>query len=151
MKITKSSVIKLNISELQGIDPINIFLEDYKLGQGKLTVECYGDAWSHYWGAMGERNLIDFLKDANSDYITGKLALNKINQHIVDYDKISNETHEDICCESDLIMYEEEMCETYGEDWRMDLPTKVNHHWEYLYRIVCTIKEAIELEGMEER
>ena len=52
MKIEASKVTKLLISEVQGLDPITVFLEDYEPGKGKITVSCWGKSWTAYWGGM---------------------------------------------------------------------------------------------------
>lgn len=54
------------------LDPINVFLRDLG-GQGQIVVECYGSAWSHWFGAIGQRTLRQFLCDCNPDYIADKL------------------------------------------------------------------------------
>lgn len=55
------------------LDPITYVLQDFGPGQGKLIIECYGQAWSAFWGAMGKRSLRDFLKDCDVPYITNCL------------------------------------------------------------------------------
>lgn len=86
MRIEKSAVTKIVISEVPRVDPIAIFLED--LGQhvyqyddkpshisrqGKITIECYGESWSAYWGGMGDRTVSQFFSDCSVDYIAGCL------------------------------------------------------------------------------
>ena len=89
MKITESTVTKITLTELERLDPINIFLEDFQLGQGKLTVECYGESWSSYWGAMGDRDISEFLLSCDNDYIIRNIST--VNRSIVDYDEISKQ------------------------------------------------------------
>jgi len=58
------------------LDPSTAFLEDFEPGQGQLTLVCWGRAWSHYWGAMGNGStLSEFLRSASTEYIVGKLML----------------------------------------------------------------------------
>lgn len=142
MEIKKSVVTKLTLTGIENLDPVSVFLEDYKLGQGKLTVECFGDAWSHYWGAMADRNLVVFIAQAGADYITGKLFPSEMNRHVIDYDKISYEIGEDVD-EHTLLLHEDKVAEVYGECWQFELPNKESHHWKYLYRIVLAVKEAV--------
>ena len=73
MKIEKSEVTKLTLTELKNLDLVNVFLEDYEHGKGKITIECYGKAWSAYWGGMGDRTISKFFCSANNGYIIGKL------------------------------------------------------------------------------
>lgn len=142
MKIIETTIKKLALIDITGLDPISVFLEDFKPGQGKLTVECFGDAWSHYWGGMGERDFVGFLTTANADYIAGKLFPCELSRYVVDYDKISAEIGEDVD-EHSLMLHEDKVADVYGGDWHHNLPNKQSHHWDYLYRIVVVIKEAI--------
>lgn len=55
-------------------DPMNIFLQDFEPGQGRVVVECVGDAWAAYFNAMGkDRKIIDFLAELGEDYLAQKL------------------------------------------------------------------------------
>jgi hypothetical protein len=55
------------------LDPILVVMQDLGPGVGRLLVECYGDAWSGYWGAMGERSIEQFVLSCSADYIGGKM------------------------------------------------------------------------------
>lgn len=55
------------------LDPINVVMQDFGIGNGRLIVECYGMAWSHYWGAMGQRSTREFVADTSPGYLRDKL------------------------------------------------------------------------------
>jgi hypothetical protein len=55
------------------LDPITVLLRDVAPGSGQLIVECYGQAWSAWWGAMGERDLRTFVTDCHPAYISNRL------------------------------------------------------------------------------
>lgn len=58
------------------LDPVTAFIEDFEPGRGQLTLVCWGRAWTHFWGAMGNGStLANFLKNASTGYIVGKLML----------------------------------------------------------------------------
>jgi hypothetical protein len=58
------------------LDPVTAFLEDFEPGRGQLTLVCWGRAWTHFWGAMGNgSSLRQFLLTASTGYIVGKLML----------------------------------------------------------------------------
>jgi len=58
-------------------------------------IECYGKAWTSYWGGMGEdRTIATFFCDCNNDYIIGKMLKET---HQTDFDKIT-ETLEETAC-----------------------------------------------------
>lgn len=56
------------------LDPVTVVLQDLGPGNGRLIVECYGLAWSAYWGAMGDRNVRQFVTECGADYIVSKIA-----------------------------------------------------------------------------
>lgn len=53
-------------------DPITVLLRDLG-GGGQIIVECYGDAWAHWFGAIGSGTLREFLSGCSEDYLAGKL------------------------------------------------------------------------------
>jgi len=73
MKIEKSTVTKLKLTDLDRLDPITIFIEDYELGKGKITFECFGKSWSYFWGGMGGRNVAEFFLSCNTAYLVNCL------------------------------------------------------------------------------
>lgn len=77
--IEKSNVerdlVSLHIPAMGGLDSINVFLQDYHEGQGQVTVVCYGQAWTAYFGAMGESDIRSFLLRIDEDYLVGKFLI----------------------------------------------------------------------------
>ena len=63
-------------SGLDDLDQVTAFLEDFEPGRGQLTLVCWGRAWTHFWGAMGNGStLSEFLSRASTGYLVGKLML----------------------------------------------------------------------------
>lgn len=75
MKVTPIVVISLEITEVPGLDPIRVLLQDLGPNQGRLIIECYGQAWSCSWMAMGS-DIRSFVTSVDPDYIASKLAGN---------------------------------------------------------------------------
>lgn len=55
------------------LDPITVIIQDVAAGKGRLTVECFGSAWSAFWGSIGKVSLIEFLAQSNPGYIADKM------------------------------------------------------------------------------
>lgn len=70
-----AKVDQLTIHGFERLDPVRVYLEE-KTGKsyiaGRLTVTCYGMAWSCAWSNMGS-SLIDFLLGADEGYIVDYL------------------------------------------------------------------------------
>ena len=61
-------------TKIINIDNTEIILHDYEKGKGKIIVaNPYGYNYSHYWGAMGEEKIMQFIYTCNSHYFIDKL------------------------------------------------------------------------------
>ena len=74
MMITRREVESLEISGIQGLDPIQVFWSDVSDGVGSVTITCYGSAWTAYWGAMGHLTVKEFFLQADVGYLINKLG-----------------------------------------------------------------------------
>lgn len=140
MKIIESTTVKLTLSDLDRLDPVTIFLEDFSIGQGRITIVCYGKAWSSYWGGMGNRSLIEFVLSCDEHYIAKNLSSES--SSIIDYDKIS----EDIGCDVDrdsMGFCNDMLIEAYGNEWYFDLPQTTNPDYQYLCRIILAVQAGL--------
>lgn len=59
------------------LDPVTVYYHDFLPGQGRVIIETFGMAWSCYFGAMGNRNIQQFVKEASVEYLVGKLMRHK--------------------------------------------------------------------------
>jgi hypothetical protein len=66
-------VTVLRIDRSERLDPITVFLEDMGNGRGRMTVCCYAEAWTAYWGAMGT-TLREFIASADAEYVAGNMV-----------------------------------------------------------------------------
>jgi len=168
MTIKESALTKLAITDVERLDPINVIFEDYGPQRGKVTIEVCGDAWSYFWGAMGEGCTIrSFFCKCDADYIVRKLSIGidstiddesqealelKAKQKILlwrredSIDKEIARRHWELVEEiSDCgkecnadILYE-----IFGSEWYDMLPQIPNPKYQYLRKIVETIQAAI--------
>lgn len=61
------------------LDPIRVILYDYGDERGRMiVVECFGDAYSHYWGRMGQESVREFVCSCDEDYLVDKLIPNHL-------------------------------------------------------------------------
>jgi len=59
------------------IDPVRVILYDYGNSRGRMIViECFGDAYSYYWGSMGTETVREFVTKCGEDYLVDKLMPN---------------------------------------------------------------------------
>lgn len=165
MKIEYSTVRKIMVTEIERFDPIAIYLEDFKTGQGKITITCYGKSWTSYWGAMGNRTISTFFKSCGNDYLAKKLS--SIPSEIDDYDALRLDMFKQILkqrrskelSEREARNAYNEIEDREGEALYLDnpdmlaicygdepwhyIPKKVNPEYAYLDRIITVVKEAL--------
>lgn len=72
--IEKMDVLSFTITGAERLDPVRVMIENYELGKGRVTVTCYGQAWTGTWFAMGGDTVQAFIKRVSNDYLIGCLA-----------------------------------------------------------------------------
>ena len=73
METITTSVKKITITGADRLDPVGVFLENYGPGQGRITIICYGQAWTSFWGGMGDRTVEQFVASCNDGYLMDNL------------------------------------------------------------------------------
>lgn len=152
MKVETSQIKKLKITGIERLDPVSVIFEDFGPGQGKIIIECYGKAWSAYWGGMGDRTISEFFCSCDDGYLSNNLS--NINSSVYDEDKIREDAKQKgIECWCDDPWNDHEfMTAMYGSemhDWSYQLPTKTNPDYEYLCRIIHAVQDGIKLSSQE--
>jgi hypothetical protein len=77
------NVESIEISGIPALDPISVYWEDYGDGRGRVTITCYGEAWTAYWGAMEKDTIKSFFSYVDVDYITNRLQGAQFQKHTV--------------------------------------------------------------------
>lgn len=67
-------IFAFEITDAPALDPITCTVQDLGPGQGKLGIECWGSSWSSWWGAMGDRDLLQFVASADCSYLLNCLV-----------------------------------------------------------------------------
>jgi len=148
MKIEQSKVTKLHLTELDNLDPVTVYLEDYELGKGRITIECYGESWTTYFNAMGKNTLSVFIPGCDKHYLMGRFAHN-IDEQIIDMDKLQEEADEkgvlipsdEPWKDSNFMNDMYSLVDPYG--WWDCLPKKTNPEYMYVCRIIEAVKKAM--------
>lgn len=153
MKVINRHTYTYILTGLEGLDPITVYVTNYKLGQGKVVIECFGDAWAHYWGAMGENTLQEFFVSCNNDYILNKL-LKTTTQ--TDFDQINSIGNSrgysfEVTSDVEVAMQAEDMAACFGTEWFLELPTCNTSEYNYVSKIVDQIKKAFTMELSNEK
>lgn len=85
MKVHELNVTTLHLTEVQGLDPITVHLYDAAPGSGFITVNCFGQSWTYFWGAMGERGIEEFVAGLEVGYLMSKLSYREKTKREKDY------------------------------------------------------------------
>lgn len=169
MKITKSTVLQIEITDVQGLDPIRVILSDIGPGQGRINIECYGQSWANYWGGMGNETIAEFFTTCDENYLAGKLR-GELQPEVFDPDHLKNKLKADLIDERrkhfissrearrkfneieelDLPETEEQLWSIaptmhliIGDEWWYSIPKKPNPDYQYLCRVIKTVQEAL--------
>lgn len=73
MIVTNTSAQSFTIDGAYNLDPVRVYIENYEPGKGRITMACYNNAWTGYWGGMGGRDIRQFFIDCDTDYLSGSL------------------------------------------------------------------------------
>lgn len=174
MKVETSTCTKVVISDLMNsefkLDPVTVYLNDIGPRQGKITIECYGQSWSAYWGGMGERTIAEFFCSCNAHYLAGKLS--DIDSNIDDLEGlpaiarqevISLRKAREINADEARDMYDDASCleveradnlhgdlpagelmrKIFGDEWWHAIPNKPNPDYEYLCQIIRAVQAGL--------
>lgn len=71
------------------------YLEDMGSGKGRLTIHVDDNAFTCYWGAMGEP-LRDFLVGAGTPYLLGKLWRGPVDVEVVDCEALARQLRAEV-------------------------------------------------------
>lgn len=164
MKIEVTSVVKLKLTQLDRLDPIGVVLEDIEPSKGKITIDCYGKAWSAYWGGMGDRSIAQFFVSCDNGYLAGNLS--SISNTVDDFDALTDLLRTEICRkrrshELDSLdareMFDDAahvgdgpnetnhklLRNLLGDEYWYSIPTKQNPDYAYLCRIIDAVRTGL--------
>lgn len=84
--ITPIQLRAFEITDVRGLDPIRVILQDLAPSQGRIIVECYGQAWAAYFGSMSGRTISRFIADCDVAYISNAMESNAEMADFYQYD-----------------------------------------------------------------
>lgn len=171
MKIEKTDLLAFTISEVERLDPVRVMIENYEPGKGRITITCYGKAWTGAWFAMGGDSVQKFIMRVSNEYLIGYFDPQL--QSTVDDDNDENlifvkseivrlrrqleisheearsmwyeaENADDVkasCCD---YLVGEKLLGLFGDDpWYAKWPKVPNHEYQYLDRIVSAVRDGL--------
>ena len=172
MKITQSTIEQIVITDVERLDPVKVMIENIKPGVGNITITCFGKSWTSFWGSMSDRSIQEFFVDCNDSYLINCLDRgissvldgndNDANIEFVKREicqlrrdgEISRHEAREFWEEAEVANDVREKCFSFSlgspllklfgdEPWYAGWPTVPNPDYEYLNRIVQTVREAI--------
>lgn len=171
MKVEKSDVLALTITDVERLDPVRVMIENYEPGKGRITITCFGKAWTGAWFAMGGDTVQAFIKRVSNDYLIGYFDPqlqstvdddNDANLAFVKGEIIRLRREQEIDGNEARAMWDEAVdaddvkasCCNYlvgdkllnllGDDpWYAKWPSVPNHHYQYLERIIDAVRGGL--------
>ncbi|WP_314140394.1 hypothetical protein [Buttiauxella noackiae] len=170
MQIETMDVQAFTITDVECLDPVRVMIENYEPGKGRITITCFGKAWTGAWFAMSGDTVQQFIKRVSNDYLIGYFApqmssevdddndanIEFVKSEIIKLRRLSeltkNEASEmwdaavsadDVkseCCNSGI----SPLRNLLGDDpWYAKWPSMPNHEYKYLERIIDTVRVAL--------
>ncbi|ENJ9863796.1 hypothetical protein AB2X26_004552 [Salmonella enterica] len=169
--VEKINVLSFIITGAERLDPVRVMIENYELGKGRITITCYGKAWTGAWFAMGGDTVQEFIKRVSNDYLIG--CLDHQLESTVDDDNDANllfvkteiiklrrqkeidaykaremwdeaENAEDVkanCCD---YVIGNELLNLFGDDpWYAKWPSVPNPEYQYLDRVINAVRDGM--------
>lgn len=148
MVIKENRTRSFRLTEVEGFDPITVFMEYRDPNNDVLTVSCNGRAWSAKFDKMGW-SFEDYIRLFSNPLIMAFMDLCG-DAEIVDYECITKRVNEHrsgdeiaISGPLDLVTFAEDVRACFGGcDSEWDLPKKENPDYEYLDRVLTKVREA---------
>lgn len=169
--IERMDVLSFTITGAERLDPVRVMIENYEPGKGRITVTCYGKAWTGAWFAMGGDSVQEFIKRVSNEYLIGyfdpqlestvdddndaNLAFVKSKiikfrrEQELEYDEAREmwdeaEGAEDVkanCCD---FLVGEKLLKLFGDDpWYAGWPSVPNPKYQYLDRILNAVRVGL--------
>ena len=172
MEIKRTTVEKIRIEDINAshrLDPVEVIIENYGEGAGKIIITCWGESWTGYWGSMGG-TMEEFFQRVSNDYLINKMSdyrdtepdedadpdflrseiIRQRKSGIIDRSEARSAWRyvEDFFPNRNKLCYVEvpeelRVLEGMDEPWYYPWPRKASHKYEYLSRILDVVREVI--------
>jgi len=163
MQIESKNVLQVTLKNIKGLDPITLFLENFKPGEGKITINCYTSSWTAYWGSMSGRTIEQFFADENEHYLAKNLST--IDSSVPDLDATKDHAKTELLQErrrqyigqaearerfdriedlSDLDNARA-MAEVFGDEFYHSIKSITNPEYAYLCRVIKAVQEGLSM------
>lgn len=173
MKINQTIVKKMEISEVPGLDPVRVYLEQTDVNAGRITFECFGMARSTFFGGIPSGSDLErFVANCGEHYLANRFMTDgeesdeidledlkiKVKKEIIKRRRrhLSNEfdARNDYSAVDDI---DESIASEYymgsdgfnlitdylGESWRSQIKSKRTPRYQYVLNITRSIQKAI--------
>lgn len=169
--VEKIDVLSFVITGAERLDPVRVMIENYEPGKGRITITCYGKAWTAAWFAMGGDDVQTFIKRVSNEYLIGYFDSqlrstvdddNDANLLFVKSEIIKLRREREIDAVLAREMWDEaenaddvkESCccfgvgnkllNLFGDDpWYADWPTVPNPKYQYLERVLNAVRDGL--------
>ncbi|EAR9329270.1 TPA: hypothetical protein R4G38_003222 [Salmonella enterica subsp. enterica serovar Kentucky] len=171
MKVEKIDVLSFVLTDLERLDPVRVMIENYEPGKGRITITCFGKAWTGAWSAMGGDTVQEFIKRVSNDYLIGCLDSqlrktvdddNEANLRFVKSEILKLRREREIDSSKARDMWDEaenaddvkenccgfgignELMDLFGDEpWYANWPSVPNPEYEYLERILNVVRTGL--------
>lgn len=75
LECTPVQVEAWTITYAPTLDRTHVFWLDVEPGKGYVTIICYGQAWTAYFNAMGDKTIKQFFAGCDTGYMVTKMGI----------------------------------------------------------------------------
>lgn len=146
MDVVVSRTMTVFIDRVPNLDPITVYLNDFGSSKGKVTIECFGKAWSTYFGAMGDKTISAFLCSVDPEYLCSRMV---DETKEIDFEKLlelcASEGLEipEITEETDIFSVANDIERCLGPDWYLEIPKRPTREMVYFKRIIEAVQSGL--------
>lgn len=73
------------------LDPVTVYVEEFRPGASRITVQCYAQAWTAYWGSHGQKSVERFVFFCHPEYVADNLQWGTNGLMLKRYEKLQRE------------------------------------------------------------
>ena len=161
MNVTPFYTQSFKITDVDGLDPIDVYIETPNDTSARIIIRCWGTAWTAFYPRLPttleeffqSRNTEDLLSDFNTDSDIHNLDFESLAEKVIE-EGVEEETEELLSDVSNSITFDsldkkvwEVFNNYYGDEWPSNVKHVLTPNAKWLTKIINVVKSAMKAES----